>query len=177
MIDEKPLEATKKFGEQKLALEQTAQQNQTNLFPYSFGPYISSRVGLVAIRHWSNMHDVAAAVKLVATMRNFSSNNQQMQEKEAKTSTNSEFLGSNSENRWKEETEASYSVASRILGCLRLKAVLQRIPGIFTIFFLYLCFFGPIYTPIIYAFYFTWYVVSLVSNSCIPLLSYHLNGI
>jgi hypothetical protein len=91
---------------------------------------------------------------------------QENSEKEAKTSTNSEFLGSNSENRWKQETEASYSVASRILGCLRLKAVLQRIPGIFTIFFLYLCFFGPIYTPILYAFYFTWYVVV----TCIQLL-------
>lgn len=74
----------------------------------------------------------------------------------------SEFIGFDSETRWKvEEEEAGLSVACRILGQLRIKAVLQRLPGIITVFFLFLCFFGPVYLPNLYAVYFSWYVYFL----------------
>ena len=70
----------------------------------------------------------------------------------------SEFIGFDSENRWKaeEEEEEATGVSCRILGHLRIKAVLQRFPGIFTLFFLFLCFFGPVLVPNLYAVYFSW---------------------
>lgn len=45
---------------------------------------------------------------------------------------------------------------AKFLANLYLKPVLQRIPGIYTILFLILCFFGPIYTPMLYSIYFAW---------------------
>jgi hypothetical protein len=49
-----------------------------------------------------------------------------------------------------------FTLASRFLGLLHLKSVLQRLPGIFTILFVLLCFFGPVFTPTAYSVYFSW---------------------